>query len=132
MGALNSVSYFTAAGQNAFTTETPVGLPIWENPFPDQSAKIKFRLKYNIAASSWVATTLNTAFDYPLALSLYIPSATIAGGGTYYLCSEDNFQDKRGGILEWEKTFARVPPTRYDTMVTPISSRRSSFRPRVL
>lgn len=113
---MNPVEYLTATGQTSFTVAAPVGLPVWENPFPEQSARLVFRQRYWQRADSWAPVTLNTAFDYPGNTSLYVPGEAAV---SFYLVGEDNFQDQRGGILVWDRTYAQVPANRYDYLTYP-------------
>lgn len=116
---MDPVLYLTAAGQPSFTAAVPVGLPIWENPFPEDSQKLVFRLMYWQRADNWVAARffnfgIPSSFDYPASLTLYVPATP-----TFYLVGEGNFQEQRGGILVWERTYAAIPATRYDYMTYP-------------
>lgn len=111
-----SVTYYTAAGQTSFTAPEPTGLPIWEQPFPEQSARLVFRQRYTQRADSWAPTALNTAFDYPGSTSLYVPSIASA---SFYLIEESGFSDRTAGVAEWDRVYAVVPANRYDYMTYP-------------
>lgn len=111
-----SVTYYTASGQTAFNVAAPVGLPQWQQPFPEQSSQLVFTQKYWRTAVSYSPVALNTAFDYPGNLSLYVPPASQV---SFYLVAESDTTEVRGGVYEWTRTYAQVPSNRYEPIVYP-------------
>ena len=88
------VTFYTAPGQNAFTTATRVDGPTPEYP-----------IKRNLSAVFWRETWWQTEADYtPLALDT--AHGTIAGA---YLVSEENHARVGGGVLSWTRVYATVP-----------------------
>jgi hypothetical protein len=97
-----SVTYYTASTQASFTAAVTVGLPVWEPVLPVPNEKTLFRQSFMQVAASYVPLTLDTA--YPAAGSYGVPSTP-----TYYLVAEDNFTDKNGGLLQWDRVYCKVP-----------------------
>jgi hypothetical protein len=95
-----SVTYYTASGQPAFNTVATVGLPVWEKVLPEPNEQIVFRQRFMQTAASYSPLALNT----PYPSSTYVPA-----GVTFYLVSEENFNDERAGVFTWDRVYARVP-----------------------
>lgn len=97
-----TVTYYTAAGQPAFNTVATVGAPVWEKVLPVPNAKVCFRQRFMQTAASYSPLALDT--PYPSDATYGVPTAT-----TYYLVSEENFNDQRAGVLMWERVYCAVP-----------------------
>jgi hypothetical protein len=97
-----SVTYYKSSSQPAFTSAVTVGLPVWDVVIPAQNDKVLFRQPFMQLAASYSPLPLNTA--YGAAGSYGVPT-----GATYYLVGEENFADQSGGMLQWERVYAKVP-----------------------
>jgi hypothetical protein len=97
-----SVTYYKSSSQPAFTSAVTVGLPVWDVVIPAQNDKVLFRQPFMQLAASYSPLALNTA--YTAAGSYGVPT-----GATYYLVGEENFADQSGGMLQWERVYAKVP-----------------------
>lgn len=97
-----SVTYYTASGQNNFNAVTTVGLPVWDKVLPVPNDAVVFRQRFMQTAASYSPLALDTA--YSAAGSYGVPSSP-----TFYLVDETNFTDERGGLLSWDRVYARVP-----------------------
>jgi hypothetical protein len=97
-----SVTYYKSSSQPAFTSAVTVGLPVWDVVIPAQNDKVLFRQPFMQLAASYSPLPLNTA--YTAAGSYGVPT-----GATYYLVGEENFADQSGGMLQWERVYAKVP-----------------------
>ena len=97
-----SVTYYKSSSQPAFTSAVTVGLPVWDVVIPAQNDKVLFRQPFMQLAASYSPLPLNTA--YTAAGAYGVPT-----GATYYLVSEENFADQSGGMLQWERVYAKVP-----------------------
>jgi len=97
-----SVTYFTKAGQTAFNVATTVGLPVWQPVLPTPNDKVLFRQPFMQTAASYTPLALDAV--YPAQGQYGVPSSP-----TYYLVAEENFTDVSGGILSWDRVYARVP-----------------------
>lgn len=98
---VTSVSYFTAAGQPAFTDVATVGPIVWIDPFEDVTARVLFRQAYQTAITAFSPTSLDSTY----------PAGTVAGT-TYLLVREGDFQEIGGGQMRWNRYYACTPPTR--------------------
>jgi hypothetical protein len=98
-----SVTFYTGAGQNAFTTATRVYGPIPEYPF-----------KRDLTAITWRETWWQTKADY-VALALDTAHGTLA---STYLVSEENHADVGGGVMSWDRVYSTIPATRTDPFGT--------------
>lgn len=107
-----SVTYYTAAGQTSWSSAEPVGLPVWEQPFPERSEKLLFRQRFWQKAEDWAPVALNTTYAYHGQYG--VPTSS-----SYYLAAEENFADERGGVLSWDRVYATVPSARTDFVVLP-------------
>lgn len=103
-----SVTYYTASGQSAFNVAVTVGLPVWDTPIPalaDQ--KLVFRQEHMQTAASYSPLALSTTYT---AHGTYgVPTSS-----SYFLVGEENFRNVGGGVLQWERVWARVPPQWYE------------------
>lgn len=97
-----TVTYYTAAGQPAFNTVATVGLPQWEKVLPVPNNKVLFRQRFMQTAASYTPLAYDT--PYPADGTFGVPTST-----TYYLVSEENFNDQRGGVLMWDRVYCAVP-----------------------
>jgi hypothetical protein len=97
-----SVTYYKATSQPAFNVAVTVGLPVWDVVIPAQNDKVLFRQPFMQLAASYSPLPLNTA--YTAAGSYGVPT-----GATYYLVGEENFADQSGGMMQWERVYAKVP-----------------------
>lgn len=97
-----SVTYYKATSQPAFNSAVTVGLPVWETVIPAQNDKVLFRQSFMQLAASYSPLPLDTA--YSAAGSYGVPT-----GATYYLVGEENFSDQSGGMMQWERVYAKVP-----------------------
>ena len=97
-----SVTYYKSSSQPAFTSAVTVGLPVWDVVIPAQNDKVLFRQSFIQLAASYSPLPLDTA--YTAAGSYGVPT-----GATYYLVGEENFADQSGGMLQWERVYAKVP-----------------------
>jgi hypothetical protein len=97
-----SVTYYKATSQPAFNVAVTVGLPVWDVVIPAQNDKVLFRQPFMQLAASYSPLPLNTA--YTAAGSYGVPT-----GATYYLVGEEIFADQSGGMLQWERVYAKVP-----------------------
>jgi len=97
-----SVTYYKSSSQPAFTSAVTVGLPVWETVIPAQNDKVLFRQSFMQLAASYSPLALDTA--YTAAGSYGVPT-----GATYYLVGEENFADMAGGMMQWERVYAKVP-----------------------
>jgi hypothetical protein len=97
-----SVTYYKSSSQPAFTSAVTVGLPVWDVVIPAQNDKVLFRQPFMQLAASYSPLPLNTA--YTAAGSYGVPT-----GATYYLVGEENFADQSGGMMQWERVYAKVP-----------------------
>lgn len=107
-----AVTYYDPPNGPAMTAVATVGPVRWENPFPEQSAKLVFRQRFSSGLTAWQPTTLNT--PYPAAGSYGVPTAD-----TYYLVAEDGFENQPGGLMQWDQVYACVPTVRYDYLAIP-------------
>lgn len=97
-----SVTYYIASGQSNFNAATTAGLPVWEAVLPEPNDKVLFRQSFMQTAASYTPLTLNTQYS---AQGQYgVPSSP-----TFYLVAEENFTDVSGGLLQWDRVYARVP-----------------------
>lgn len=97
-----SVTYYKASAQPAFNVAVTSSLPVWENPIPALNEKTVFRQTFVQTAASYAPLALDTV--YPAAGSYGVPSSP-----TYYLVAEDNQTDLGGGMMQWDRVYARVP-----------------------
>ena len=97
-----SVTYYTASTQSSFATAVTVGLPVWDPVLLIPNEKTVFRQAFMQIAASYAPLALDT--PYPAGGSYGVPSVP-----TYYLVLEDNFTDKSGGLLQWERVYSKVP-----------------------
>ena len=97
-----SVTYYKATSQPAFNVAVTVGLPVWDVVIPAQNDKVLFRQPFMQLAASYSPLPLDT--PYPAAGAYGVPT-----GATYYLVAEENFADQSGGMLQWERVYAKVP-----------------------
>jgi hypothetical protein len=97
-----SVTYYKSSSQPAFTSAVTVGLPVWDVVIPAQNDKVLFRQPFMQLAASYSPLPLDTV--YTAAGSYGVPT-----GATYYLVGEENFADQSGGMLQWERVYAKVP-----------------------
>ena len=97
-----SVTYYKASAQPAFNVAVTSSLPVWENPIPALNEKTVFRQTFVQTAASYAPLALDTV--YPAAGSYGVPSSP-----TYYLVSEDNQTDLGGGMMQWDRVYARIP-----------------------
>jgi hypothetical protein len=97
-----SVTYYKATSQPAFNVAVTVGLPVWETVIPAQNDKVLFRQSFMQLAASYSPLPLDT--PYPAAGAYGVPT-----GATYYLVAEENFADQSGGMIQWERVYAKVP-----------------------
>lgn len=104
-----SVTYYNAAGNDAMHTASPVGAPVWETPFEGVNDRLLFRVPYEQKALSYSPLALNTTYNYQGPLANVVPTST-----SFYLVAEENFADRGGGVLRWDRVYAAVPSTRYD------------------
>lgn len=104
-----SVTYYTAPGQPAWSTATPVALPSWEKPFPELNERLIFRQRFMVGASYYTPLTPNVTYDFPGVFTASVPTSP-----SYYLVSEENHSDERGGLVAFDRVYAAVPTTRYD------------------
>jgi len=95
---VTSVSYFTAAGQPAFTTATSVGLPQYLEPLPGATEFTGVRQKMWQVATYYTPPTLSTVATY---------FAT-----TCYLTGDSSFQEVGGGVMEFTREYNRIPTAR--------------------
>lgn len=100
--ASQPVTYYTAASQPAFNTVATISLPIWEKILPVPNQKTVFRQRFMQTAASYSPLAYDTA--YPADATYGVPAGT-----TYYLVSEENFTEDRGGLLTWDRVYAAVP-----------------------
>lgn len=97
-----TVTYYTAAGQPAFNTVATVGAPIWEKVLPVPNQRVVFRQRFMQTAAAYTPLAYDT--PYPADATYGVPTST-----TYYLVSEENFNNERGGIMTWDRVYAAVP-----------------------
>jgi hypothetical protein len=97
-----SVTYYKSSSQPAFTSAVTVGLPVWDVVIPAQNDKVLFRQPFMQLAASYSPLPLDT--PYPAAGAYGVPT-----GATYYLVAEENFADQSGGMMQWERVYAKVP-----------------------
>lgn len=97
-----SVTYYKASAQPAFNVAVTSSLPVWENPIPALNEKTVFRQTFVQTAASYAPLALDSV--YPAAGSYGVPSSP-----TYYLVAEDNQTDLGGGMMQWDRVYARVP-----------------------
>lgn len=97
-----TVTYYTAAGQPAFNAVATVGAPVWEKVLPVPNAKVAFRQRFMQTAASYTPLALDT--PYPADSTYGVPTST-----SYYLVSEENFSNERGGLLMWDRVYCAVP-----------------------
>jgi hypothetical protein len=97
-----SVTYYKSSSQPAFNVAVTVGLPVWEAIIPAQNDKVLFRQSFMQLAASYSPLPLDT--PYPAAGAYGVPT-----GATYYLVAEENFADQSGGMMQWERVYAKVP-----------------------
>jgi hypothetical protein len=97
-----SVTYYKATSQPAFNVAVTVGLPVWDVVIPAQNDKVLFRQPFMQLAASYSPLPLDT--PYPAAGAYGVPT-----GATYYLVGEENFADQSGGMMQWERVYAKVP-----------------------
>jgi len=97
-----SVTYYKSSSQPAFTSAVTVGLPVWDVVIPAQNDKVLFRQPFMQLAASYSPLPLDT--PYPAAGAYGVPT-----GATYYLVGEENFADQSGGMMQWERVYAKVP-----------------------
>ena len=102
-----SVTYYTGTGQSSFTAAVTVGLPVWEQVVPDPNEKVLFRQSFMQLAANYTPLTLDTA--YSAAGTYGVPSTP-----TYYLVAEENFNDQKAGILQWDRVYCKVPTSYTD------------------
>jgi len=79
-----------------YTTAAAISAPVFEAPFRHTSELLILRQNFCIAQSSYAALALNTAH---------------ATYSDYKLVSEGAQTDLGEGIVEWERTYAKVPST---------------------
>jgi hypothetical protein len=97
-----SVTYYKSSSQPAFTSAVTVGLPVWDVVIPAQNDKVLFRQPFMQLAASYSPLPLDT--PYPAAGAYGVPT-----GATYYLVGEENFADQSGGMMQWQRVYAKVP-----------------------
>lgn len=97
-----TVTYYTAAGQPAFNTVATVAAPVWEKVLPVPNQRTVFRQRFMQTANAYSPLAYDT--PYPADATYGVPTST-----TYYLVSEENFADERGGMLSWDRVYAAVP-----------------------
>lgn len=97
-----SVTYYKASTQTSFTAAVTVGLPVWEPVVPVPNEKTLFRQSFMQIAASYSPLSLDTA--YPAGGSYGVPATP-----TYYLVSEENFSDRSGGLMQWDRVYSKVP-----------------------
>lgn len=82
----------------SYAVARPVTLPIFEAPFRDQGVNINYILRqtFQIDINSYAPLALDTAHpDY----------------ADFILVSEGPQQDMGGGVVQWERVYAKVPET---------------------
>lgn len=97
-----TVTFYTAAGQPAFNTVATVGAPVWEKVLPVPNQRVVFRQRFMQTAVAYTPLAYDT--PYPADATYGVPTAT-----TYYLVSEENFNNERGGIMTWDRVYSAVP-----------------------
>lgn len=97
-----TVTYYTASGQPAFNTVATVGAPVWEKILPVPNQRTVFRQRFMQTANAYSPLAYDTA--YPANATYGVPTST-----TFYLVSEENFSDERGGMMSWDRVYAAVP-----------------------
>jgi hypothetical protein len=105
---MSAITYYTATGQSAFNVATTIGNPVWEDAIPELNAKIVFNQPFMQLAVSYSPLALNT--QYPAQGTSGVPASP-----TYYLVGESGHSDKKAGLIEWNRTYARVPDPWSDT-----------------
>lgn len=97
-----SVTYYKASAQPAFNVAVTSSLPVWENPIPALNEKTVFRQTFVQTSASYAPLALNTV--YSAAGNYGVPSSP-----TYYLVAEEGFSDLGGGLVQWDRVYARIP-----------------------
>jgi hypothetical protein len=97
-----SVTYYKSSSQPAFTSAVTVSLPVWDPVIPAPNDKVLFRQSFMQLAASYAPLPLDTA--YTAAGSYGVPT-----GATYYLVGEENFNDRSGGMMQWDRVYSKVP-----------------------
>jgi hypothetical protein len=82
-----------------YTVARPVGLPIFSAPIPATNTEYIMVQRWTQFRNNFTSLALNTAHpDY----------------GTFKLVSEGPREDKSGGVIEWDRTYAKVPSFHFD------------------
>lgn len=97
-----SVTYYKTSAQPAFNVAVTSGLPVWENPIPALNEKTVFRQTFVQTAASYAPLALDTV--YPAPGTYGVPSSP-----TYYLVAEEGQTDLGGGMMQWDRVYARIP-----------------------
>src|SRR6266487_1082857 len=83
-----------------FDTAQPTGIPVFSSPIRATTAEYSFTQEFMMSRKRFVATTLGTQH----------PSAGMTPNySNYVLCAEGPRQDVGGGMIKWQRTYARVP-----------------------
>lgn len=78
----------------AYKTAFPVSLPVFSSPIPATTNHYILTQRWTQFLNNWAPLALNTPHpDYPL----------------FVLAAEGPREDKGGGVVEWERTYAKVP-----------------------
>ena len=87
-----------------FTVATPVSLPVFSSPLPNDTAQLIFKQDFMQLLVNVTPLALNT----PYCTTGFIPD--LSG---YYLIAEGEKQDMGGGVVKWTRTYSAVPAS-YD------------------
>lgn len=85
-----------------FTVAEPISLPLFSSPVRATTAEYTFTQEWMVARKNFAPTPLNT--PHPSAGQFPDYSA-------YILVSEGPRQDFGGGVVKWQRTYAKVPDT---------------------
>lgn len=102
--SVTSVSYFTGAGQPAFTTAVSVGAPQYITPPEGVTEFIGVQQKMWQVITAYTPPTLSTVATY--------------FSSTCYLTGDSGFSEVGGGVMEFTREFAKKPSTYYEYMTT--------------
>lgn len=99
-----SVTYYTASGQQAFTSAVTISLPVFEEVLPEVRNKVLFSQRHMQTAASYTPLALSTT--YTAHGSYGVPTSS-----SFFLVAEEGFSDRGGGVIEFDRVWATVPTT---------------------
>lgn len=90
-----------------FTIATPIAAPVFSSPFPGVAESLVMTLAFQQFNEWWEPVPINTGYNDSVPPAYQNPDYE-----DFVLCSENERQDIGGAIVQWTRTYAKVPDQR--------------------